>query len=48
MCHTVGNTQAQSKEKYRLGSVFPNDNLHHACRQHYIPFHVCVSAAGYG
>lgn len=48
MCHTVRNTQAQIKEKCRLDSFFPNDNLHYVCRQHYIPFHVYVAAAGYG
>lgn len=48
MCHTVGNTQAQTKEKCRLDFVFPNDNLHHVCKQHYIPFHVYVASAGYG
>lgn len=39
-------TQAQTKEKCRLDSVFPNDNVHEVGRQHCIPFHVYVAAAG--
>lgn len=48
MFHTVGNTQAQTKENSRLDSVFSNDSLHHVYRQHYIPFHVYAAAPGYG
>lgn len=48
MFHTVGNTQAQTKENSRLDFVFSNNRLHHVYRQHCIPFHVYATAPGYG
>lgn len=48
MFHTVGNTQAQTKESCRLDSIFSNYSLHHVYRQHYIPFHVYAAVPGYG
>lgn len=46
MFHTVGNTQAQTKENSRLDTIFSNDSLHHVYRQLYIPFYMYAAAPG--